>query len=74
MESKMESNSSSEMGNEKMTIPGINLDDTENIEFDKGKNETEQMLGDEDRRGSEPGIIPTPMIHASFFSRYVSFW
>ena len=70
----MELNSSSEMGNEKTTSRGINLDDTENIEFDKGKNETELMLGDEDRRGSDPGIIPTPMLHASFFSRYVSFW
>ena len=74
MESKMKSNSTSEMGNEKMTSPGMNLDDTDNIEFDKGKNETELMLGDEDRRGSDPGIIPTPMTHASFFSRYVSFW
>jgi len=68
----MELDSTNEMVNEKMTEAGINLDDTDNIEFDKGKDEAELMLGD--RRGSDPGIIPTPMAHASFFSKYVSFW
>lgn len=70
----MELDSANEMVTEKMTEAGINLDDTDNIEFDKGEDETELMLGDGDRRGSDPGIIPTPMSHASFFSKYVSFW
>ena len=54
----------------------INLDGSEDVEFDKADNhETELMLGDhKDRRVSDAGILPTPMAQATFFSKYFSFW
>ena len=70
----MEVNSTSEVDKEKNSGPRLDLDDSGNKEFDEGNNETELMLKDEDRRESDPGIQPTPMAHASFFSKYISFW
>ena len=67
-----------EMAIKNMTEAGsvINLDGSEDVEFDKvGNHETELMLGDhKDRRVSDAGILPTPMAQATFFSKYFSFW
>ena len=67
-----------EMAIKNMTEAGsvINLDGSEDVEFDKADNhETELMLGDhKDRRVSDAGILPTPMAQATFFSKYFSFW
>ena len=52
----------------------INLEEADDVEFAKGDNEQKLMLEDKDRRGSDPGILPSPMANASFFSKYISFW
>ena len=67
-----------EMAIKNMTEAGsvINLDGSEDVEFDKaGNHETELMLGEhKDRRVSDAKILPTPMAQATFFSKYFSFW
>ena len=65
------------MVSEKMTAAGsiVDLDDTDPAGLKKGdESEEEPMLGDDDRRGSDPGIMPSPMAQASFFSKYITLW
>ena len=66
----------SEMVSEKMTAAGsiVDIDDTDAAGLKKSDEEEEPMLGDEDRRGSDPGIMPSPMAQASFISKYITLW
>ena len=66
----------SEMMSEKMTAAGsiANIDDIYTAGLKKGDEQEEPMLGDEDRRESDPGILPSPMAQASFVSKYITLW
>ena len=72
----MDNSATNKMVSKKMTETGsvINLEEADDVEFAKGDNEQKLMLEDKDRRGSDPGILPSPMANASFFSKYISFW
>ncbi|XP_022800440.1 multidrug resistance-associated protein 4-like isoform X3 [Stylophora pistillata] len=66
-----------EMLSEKMTVAGSIVyltDDAEPDVMKKERDENEPMLKVEDRRKSDPGILPSPMAHASFFSKYITMW
>ena len=66
-----------EMASEKMTAAGsiIDLtDDSDPAGLRKAKDEKEPMLKQDGKRDSDPGIIPSPMAQASFFSKYITFW
>jgi len=66
----------SEMISEKMTAAGsiVDVDDSYTAGLRKGDEQEEPMLGDEDRRESDPGILPSPMAQASFVSKYITLW
>lgn len=67
-----------EMLSEKMTVAGSIVyltDDADSPDrMKKAGDEKEPMLKEEDRRKSDPGILPSPMACASFFSKYVTMW
>ena len=73
LEYKMED---SERRSEKMTATGsiVDIDDIYTAGLKKGDEQGEPMLGDEDRQESDPGILPSPMAQASFFSKYITLW
>jgi len=66
----------SEMMSEKMTAAGsiADVDGIVTPGLKKGDEQEEPMLGDEDRKESDPGILPSPMAQASFVSKYVTLW
>lgn len=67
-----------EMLSEKMTVAGSIVyltDDADSPDrMKKAGDEKEPMLKEEDRRKSDPGILPSPMAYASFFSKYITMW
>lgn len=73
LEHKMED---SEMMSEKMTAAGsiADIDGIYTAGLKKGDEQEQPMLGDKDRRESDPGILPSPMAQASFVSKYITLW
>ncbi|XP_027046092.1 multidrug resistance-associated protein 4-like isoform X2 [Pocillopora damicornis] len=67
-----------EMLSEKMTVAGSIVyltDDADSPDgMKKAGDEKEPMLKEEDRRKSDPGILPSPMACASFLSKYITMW